>query len=227
MLTIKAEKRDIKESVSKMRNSGKIPAVFYGKKEKSTPISVVLKDFEKVWKQAGESSVIELTGDFGNHEVLIYDIEKDPIRSNITHADFYVIEKGKKIKVHVPVEFVGVAPAVKDLGGILIKVLHEVEIEAFPKDLPHMLEADVSVLANFESQILASDLKMPAGVTLITKGDEVIVLASMPKEEKEEEVAPVDLSAIEVEKKGKEVAEGEEGATAPEAKPKADSKSKE
>ena len=210
MLTIKAEKRDAKESVAKIRNSGKIPAVFYGPKEKSTPISVVLKDFEKIWKVAGESSVIDLSGDFGNHEVLIYDIEKDPIKNTVTHVDFYVIEKGKKIKVHVPVEFVGVSPAVKDLGGILIKVLHEVEVEAFPKDLPHELEADISSLVNFESQILASDIKLPSGVSLVTEGEEVIALASLPKEEKEEESVPVDLSSIEVEKKGKEDKEAEE-----------------
>jgi len=211
MITLEVKNREPKQSLLKMRETGTIPAVFYGPKEKSTPISVSEKDFEKVWKQAGESSIVTLTGDFGEHDALIHDIDKDPLTGAIRHADFYVIEKGKKIKVAVPVEFIGVAPAVKDLGGVLVKVLHEVEIEAMPKDLPHSLEADISKLTDFESRCLASDIKLPNGVTLVTKDDEIIALAAVPKEEKEEEVAPVDLSAIEVEKKGKEVKEGEEG----------------
>ena len=101
----------------------------------------------KSWKQAGESSVIHLTGKDIDHEVLIQDIDLDPVTDNVRHADFYVIEKGKKVTVRVPLEFTGVAPAVKDLGGILVKVIHELEIEAMPKDLPHNLSVDISKLA--------------------------------------------------------------------------------
>lgn len=216
MITLEVKSRQPKESLVKMRQTGTIPAVFYGPKEKSTPVSVSEKDFQKVWKQAGESSVVTLTGEFGEHDALIHDIDKDPLTGVIRHADFYVIEKGKKIKVNIPIEFTGVSSAVKDLGGVLVKVLHEIEIEAMPKDLPHSLEADISKLTDFESRVLASDIKLPSGVVLITKEDEIIALAAVPKEEKEEEVAPVDLSAIEVEKKGKEAKEGEEGGDAKE-----------
>jgi large subunit ribosomal protein L25 len=181
-----------------------MPAVFYGKKETSTPISVSKVDFLKAWQTAGESSVITLETPEGVKESLIHDVDFDPVTGSPRHADFYVFEKGHKVKVDIPLEFVGVAPAVKDLGGILVKVLHAVNIEAMPKDLPHNIEVDISGLSSFESQVLAKDLVMPAGVTLLENEEEVVALVSAPREEKEEESAPIDLSAIEVEKKGKE-----------------------
>jgi large subunit ribosomal protein L25 len=203
MITLDVKPRDSKTSLYKIREEGFVPAVFYGPKEKSASISISAKEFDKVWKKAGESSVIVLKGEFGEHEALIHDIDRDPVTDKIKHADFYVIEKGKKIKVSIPIEFIGVSPAVKDLGGVLVKVIHEVEIESMPKDLPHSLVVDISALVDFNSQITAKDIKLPSGVLLTTKPDEIIVLASMPKEEKEEDVKPLDLSAIEVEKKGK------------------------
>lgn len=211
MITLQVKNREKKVNIETLRKEGSIPAVFYGPKEKSTSITVSLKDFEKALKSAGESTIVVLKGDFGEHEALIHDLDRDPVTDKVRHADFYVVEKGKKIKVAVPVEFTGVAPAVKDLGGVLVKVIHEVEIEAMPKDLPHSLEADISKLVNFESHVLASDIKLPVGVTLVTKADEIVALASMPKEEKEETAAPIDLSSIEVEKKGKTEEEGEAG----------------
>jgi large subunit ribosomal protein L25 len=215
MLTLNIETRDLKAKLADIRETGKIPAVFYGKKEASTPIALSEVDFMKAWKQAGESSIIVLKGVGDEHEALIHDIDLDPVTGKVRHADFYVIEKGKKLKLHIPVEFDGVAPAVKELGGTLVKVLHEIEIEALPKDLPHSFVVDISSLVNFESQIKAGDIKLPAGVTLITNPDEVVILAAEAKEEVEEVSAPVDLSTIEVsEKRGKEVKEGEEEAPA-------------
>lgn len=217
MINLTAEKREIKAKLSDLRTKGFIPAVFYGHKQESTPISIKEVDFMKAWKQAGESSVIHLTGKDIDLEVLIQDIDLDPVTDNVRHADFYVIEKGKKVKVHIPLEFTGVAPAVKDLGGILVKVLHEVEIEAMPKDLPHNLSVDVSKLTTFEDRVFAKDIVLSEGVTLLSKPDEVIASVAQAVEEVVE-AAPVDLTAIEVEKKGKEVKEGEAGAAAPEAK---------
>ena len=202
--------------MDQIRNKGKIPAVFYGRKEASTPIALSEVDFMKAWKEAGESSVLVLSGVGGEHEALIHDIDLDPVTGRVRHADFYVIEKGKKLKIKVPLEFTGVAPAVKELGGMLVKVLHELEIEAMPKDLPHEITVDVSSLVNFESQILAKDVKLPAGVDLVVDPEEVVALTAEAKEEVEEVAEPVDLSAIEVEEKGKKKEEGEEGAAATE-----------
>jgi len=214
MITLTVEKREATTKLADLRKQGFIPAVFYGHKQPATSISIKMADFMKVWKQAGESSVINLKGKDLDHEVLIQSIDLNPVTDIVRHADFYVIEKGKKVKVNIPLEFIGVAPAVKDLGGILVKVLHELEIEAMPKDLPHDLKIDVSSLATFESRIQAKDVVLPAGVTLITKPEEAVASVAQAVEEKEE-VAPVDLTAIEVEKKGKEVKDGEAPAAAP------------
>lgn len=218
MLSLKAEIRDTKVSPEAIRKSGKIPAVFYGKKEPSTPIAIRQADFMKVWKEAGESSVISIETEQGKVESLINDVDFDPVTGVPRHADFYVFEKGHKVKVEVPIEFAGVSPAVKDLGGTLVKVLYVLKIEAMPKDLPHNITVDISPLASFESQILAKDIQMPEGVTLLENPEEVVALVSAPREEKEEEPAPIDLSQIEVEKKGKEDEATEEaGEAAPKA----------
>lgn len=208
-MKLKVEMRDKSEKLDALRKAGKIPAVFYGKKEASTPITIAKVDFLKAWQSAGESSVITLETSEGAKDSLIHDVDFDPVTGAPRHADFYVFEAGHKVEVDVPLEFVGVAPAVKDLGGVLVKVLHAVNIEAMPKDLPHSIEVDISSLSSFDSQILAKDLVMPAGVTLVENDEEVVALVSAPREEKEEESAPIDLSAIEVEKKGKEETEAE------------------
>ena len=214
MITLNIHKRDLKENVDALRTTGMIPAVYYGKKEKSTPIKVSFSDFIKVWRKAGESSVVTLQDGSTELDSLIHDVDVDPVKGTARHADFYVFEKGQKIQVNVPIEFVGNAPAVKELGGNLVKVLREIRIEATPKDLPHTISVDISVLATFSSVVVAKDIKMPAGVTLITGADEVVVSVYEPKEEVVEEVVAVDMSAIEVAKKGKEAKEGTEGADA-------------
>ncbi|MFA6340706.1 MAG: 50S ribosomal protein L25 [Candidatus Paceibacterota bacterium] len=225
MITLEVEKRDLKAPLGEMRKSGKMPAVFYGKKEASTPIMLSYPIFEKTLKEAGESTILHLKGTGIDVDVLIHDVDLDPVTDKPRHADFYAIEKGKAIKIKVPLEFTGVAPAVKDLGGVLVKVMHEIEIEALPKDLPHNIKIDISALATFDSVVTAGDLKLPAGVELKVKADEVVASVYEPKEEVAEEV-PVDLSTIEVAKKGKEAKEGTEGAEATTEAPKKEEKPK-
>ncbi len=205
-------KRSKKENLDLLRKGGKIPAVYYGKKQASTPVVVSLSDFMKTWKVAGETGVVTLKNGEEELDALIYTIDKDPVTGVFRHADFYVFDKGQKMKVKIPMDFVGVSPAVKDMGGVLVKVLRELEIEASPKNLPRKIDVDISSLIDFKSQILAKDIKLPEGVSLAVLETEVVASVYEPKEEKEEVVAPPDLSAIAVEKKGKEAKEGEEGA---------------
>ncbi len=195
-ISLKATKRDLAHKLHAIRKEGNIPAVFYGPKEASTPITLSEVEFVKAWRKAGESSIIALEAEGEIHDALIHEVDVDPVTSKVRHADFYIVEKGKKVQVHVPIVFEGAAPAIKELGGTLTKVLHEVEIEAKPADLPHELIVSIEGLVDFESKVLASDIKLPAGVTLITGPEEVVALVSEVKEEVEE--APVDLSAIEI-----------------------------
>jgi len=219
MLTLNIKNREKVGNLGSVRNAGLMPAVFYGPKEKSTNISVDLKEFTKVWKKAGESSIIILKDEKGNeHESLIHDVNVHAVSSVPLHADFYVIEKGKKVEVSVPLVFSGIAPAVKDLGGILVKVHRELKIEASPRDLPHELSVDITKLATLTDVIHAGDIALPKGVELKVDAKEVIASISEAKEEVVEAPTAIDMSTIEVEAKGKEVKEDEAGEAKPDGK---------
>lgn len=222
MLTLNVEPRDMKVSLESIRKSGLMPAVFYGPKQASTPVSIKTVDFLKTWKKAGESSVIILKlKNNDEHEVLIHEVDVHPVSGAPRHADFYVIEKGKKLEVSVPFIFEGISPAVKDKGGILVKVRREIKVEAAPKDLPHEIKIDISSLIEITDVITAKNIRLPSGVTTKIGPDEVIASIAMIKEEVEEAPATIDMSAIEVEAKGKEPKEGEgtDEAKPAEAKP--------
>ena len=203
-----------REKVSKVENQrlrekGQIPAIMYGKKQDPMPIALDVKEFSKAWHEAGESTVLTIKGLGEEKSALIYDVDADPVHGTPRHVDLYVVDRTTKVEVEVPLTFEGVAPAEKELGGTMIKVLHALAIEALPKDLPHEVVVDVTGLKTFEDQIHAKDVKLPSGVTLITDAEEVVVLVQEAREEAEETEAP-DMSAIEVEKKGKQEEEATE-----------------
>lgn len=200
--TLTVETRTVQgKKLAQLRDAGKLPAVMYGPKEASTLLTVDRVAFEKLFKQTGESSVIILEGLDSSKEVLVHDVAFDALRGGITHVDFYALEAGKEITVDVPLTFVGEAPALK-LGGNLTKVLHEVEVTCTPANLPKEIIVDVSVLDDFEKQIHVSDLAVPKGVVIENDVTEVVALVQAVVEEKEVETV-IDMSAIEVEKKGK------------------------
>ncbi len=190
------------KQLAKLRALGKIPAIMYGPKEEAVPLTVDKVTFEKVLKQAGESSVITLSGLATPKDVLVQDVSFDPRRGGVIHIDFYAVEAGKEITVDVPLEFVGEAPAVK-LGGTLTKVLQEIEVTCTPANLPQHINVDVSSLDDFEKQIHVRDLAIPANVKVENDQDDVVALVQAVTEEAEAPVAAIDMSAIEVEKKGK------------------------
>lgn len=203
MHTIDAVARDATSSNrSALRDSGKIPAVFYGLGKTSTPITIDKKEFDKVFKETGESTPISLNFNKEKVNVLVHEVQVEPVRGETLHVDFLVVDLHKPIIVSVSLEFIGVAPVAKNGVGTLVKVMHEIEVQALPSDLPHSIDVDVSSLDSVDSSITVSELVLPKGVIAITKGDEIVASVAVQQEEKEESVS-VDLSAIEVEKKGK------------------------
>lgn len=208
-LSLKAQTRTIfNKALESVRKKGNLPAVLYGPKEDNQVLTVDLVSFQKVFNEAGESSVITLETESGKKDVLVKNVDYHPVTGEPIHVDFYAIEKGKAVEVSVPLNFIGEAPAVKNLGGTLVKVIHELDIEAMPKDLPHEVEVDISTLVDFDSKILAQDIKLPPGVICTLDKEEVIALVNPEEDNQEEE--QVDISAIEVEKKGKKEEESEE-----------------
>lgn len=182
---------------------GFIPAVFYGSKTASTPIFINAIEFGKVLAVAGESSSIVLKTEGGDENAMIQDVQVDPVKSMPIHVDFYVIEKGQKVHVKTPIEFVGESQAVKE-GFVLVKVLHELSVEGEPQSLPHEFNVDISALVSKDSVIHVRDIVLPKGVELYhISGDDIVASVAEVKEETEEVPVATDLSAIEVEAKGK------------------------
>jgi large subunit ribosomal protein L25 len=209
--TLTAQPREVTGKASRrLLDEGRMPAVVYGPKQEATSVSLSLHEFKKVLRDAGESTVIALEGVGKDLQVLIHAIDMDPVTNTPRHADFYAIEKGAKVEVAVPLTYVGESPAVK-LGANLVKVMHELTVEADPSKLPHEIEVDISALAEVGNQIHVKDIKVPSGVEVKEDADEVVALIQEVEVEAEEEAAPVDMDAIEVEAKGK--GEDEEAAS--------------
>jgi len=214
MQTLTATKRSKTDKLATVRSNGMVPSVVYGARVENTSISVPSVDFIKALKEAGESSTIMLDLGGKKIDVLIHEVQVDPVKGFPVHVDFLAVDMNKEIEVAIELEFTGVAPAEKAGLGSLMKVLHAVEVKALPKDLPHTIAVDISSLATLQDQIHVKDIVAPKGVTILTDGEEVVALVAPAKAEKEEEAPVVDLSAIEVEKKGKKEEEGGEEAEA-------------
>ncbi len=190
-----------------VRATGMMPAVVYGPKQETISVSVPLAQMEAVLRHGGESSLITLEGMGAPISALIHELDRNPVTNVPRHADFYAVEKGAKVTLTVPLSFVGESLATK-LGANVVKVMHEIEVEAAADKLPHEIEVDISALAALDDQIRVADLVAPSGVEFITDADEVVALAQAPADE-ETESPVLDMSAIEVEKKGKTETEDE------------------
>lgn len=210
MLTLAVQERKTEDSTEALRKKGLVPAVFYGPKQDSTAIAIEGMKLARVWKEAGETTLVKLTGTGEDVDTLIHDVQVHPVTGQLLHADFYVLEKGKKVTIKVPLEFVGLAPAEK-LGGISVKALHEVEIEVAAAELPHHLDVDMTKLETVGAHITAKEIKLPPSAELKTAADEIVVSIIEFKEEKEE--APEAVVPAEIIGEKKE-GEGEEAAAA-------------
>lgn len=194
---------EIGKSSALLAKEGLMPAVVYGHKQEATSVSLPIADFTRILRESGESVVIDIEGLGKPMQVLIHDIDRDPISNQPRHADLYAIEKGAKVDVAVPLSFVGESLAVK-MGANLVKVLHELQIEAAPADLPQELEIDISPLGAVGDQIHVKDLVLPKGVVTHVDPEEVVALAQEVEVEAETDTAAPDMASIEVEKKGKD-----------------------
>lgn len=203
MTQLTATLRDNTIGLDALRAAGTIPAVIYGSGlPESIHISIDRESFKKAWKSAGHSTAVTVSVDGKNYDALIHDFQVDPRTDIVIHADLFALDKSTKVTVSVELEFVGVSEAVKSGLGILEKPIHEVEVEALPKDLPKTIEVDISGLKEIHDQIHVKDLKVGPGVEIKTNADEVVAVIGGLQEEVES-TGEIDLSSIEVEKKGK------------------------
>ncbi len=215
MLNLSAEiRKEVGKNIKPLRAEGKLPAVLYGPKIKNISLELDYRDFEKVFKEAGESSLIslEIKGDKKTYQVLINDVQEDSLTSKFLHVDLYQPSLKKKIEAKVPLVFEGEAEAVKNLEGTLIKNITEVEIKALPQNLPHEIKVNIEKLKTFEDHIKISDLEISEEVEILKDAGEIVVSVVPPTKVEEELEKPIEEKAEEVEKveEGKEKEKGEE-----------------
>lgn len=213
MLSLSAKIRKITgRKVKVLRKKGVLAAVLYGPKIKNLDLELDAKEFEKIYNQAGESSLINLQieGEKKENIILIHEIQSDSLTGKTTHVDFYQPPLDKEVEVAIPLVFEGEALAVKDLGGTLVKNISEVEIKALPQNLPHEIKVNVGNLKTFEDHILIKDLELPSGVKILKNPQEIVVSVARPEKVEEELEKPIEEKVEEVEKIEKERKEKEE-----------------
>lgn len=206
---LKAEKRSLTgRKVKSLRNEGKLPANVFGRNVKSISIQVDGKDFEKTFREVGETGLVELTLGKEKRPVLVHNVQSDPVTDTLLHVDFLQVDLKQKVTAQVPLELVGEAPAEKQGLGTVVQYLNELEVEALPTDLPDKFEIDLSSLTEVNQVIQVKDVKLDKSKVEIQEGaDEIVVKVEPPKEEEEE---PVPVS----EEGAEESAEGATEATA-------------
>jgi len=204
-VTLAIQPRAKTKKINKAELLTVIPGVVYGPKHAAEMVVVERKTFEKLFKTAGESTVITLTGLAKSVDVLVKDVSFSALKGGVVHVDFYALEKGKEISTHVPLHFTGEAEAVK-AGAVVNKVLHEVNILCQAQDLPAHIDVDLALLKVAGDRITIGDITVPKGVKITDEKDDVVAIADIVAEEVESENAPMDIADIPVEKKGKEEA---------------------
>ena len=214
-------KADIRETFGKavrqMRNKGMIPSNVYGSNFESKAITVDLKEFQTIYKQAGETGVIYIDVDGKSIPTLVTDIQFDPIKGSYLHVDFRKVDLNKKIEANVPFKFIGESLAVEQKNGVLITQMDEITVEALPSDIPHEIEIDLAKLAEIGDEIKVSDLATATGYVVMEEPDRVIISVTEHKEENIEPETVTEAPEITSEKPEDGAEEGGEGeAPAPE-----------
>lgn len=215
-LQLAAQARTEKAQV--LRQQDQIPAVLYGHGVDNQSLAIDRKTFIKIFQEAGYTSLINITlkGDKeAKHTVLVREIQYHPVHNHILHIDLYQVRLDEKITAKVPLSFVGESEAVKDMGGVLVRNLDEIELTALPQNLPREIEVNIAAIKDFDKVIYISDLPVPEGVELHHEAEDAVALVQPPRTEEElealdEEVAE-DVEGVEGIEEDVEGEEGEDG----------------
>jgi len=188
MVPLKAALRPRETHVKKLRKSGQVPCVLYGSGVQNTLLQCKELDLHRAFVKAGESTLVELEIESRKTPVLFKDISFEPVSGREIHADFYAVNMQKEIETEVPIRATGEAPAVKELGGVLVIVSAHVHVRCLPADLPHDLPVGIEKIAAFHDAVTVADLQLPPHVKVLEPPKTVLVTAQEPR--KEEEFAP-------------------------------------
>lgn len=202
------------KKVKTLRKSGLLPANIFGKDLKSKSVQLDEKEFRKVFKQSGETGIVEVKLKEEIYPSLIHNIQTDPVTDKIIHADFHKINLKEKINANVPLKLVGESPAEKSSLGLVLQTISELEVECLPADIPHEIEIDISKLEEVGQTIHIKDLKIDKEKVEVKTDLEAVIVsvqnAEMKEEVVEEVATPADVEATaEKDKEDEEVSEGE------------------
>lgn len=218
-ILIQATRREITgKKVSVLRRQGKLPGVMYGRHIEPTPILMDLRAASKAFFKLSASSVVTIELDGEEYPALVREKQRDFIKNILKHVDLQVVSMKEKIRSMVTVELIGLSPAIKNMNGVVVQNLNQIEIEALPQDLPDHLELDLTSLENIGDSLLVSDLEVSDKVSILSNPDETVVVITgaaqeIEEEEEEEEIdefAEGDEEPEISEQRGKKEEEGEE-----------------
>ena len=209
-LAVKIREDKGKGAARRLRSQGMIPAVFYGSKTEPIHLSVGSKELKTILNsESGSSTFLNLNFDENKKEgkiAVIKDMQIDPVKDTLIHADFFELSMNEKMTANVPVQLVGKAEGV-ELGGTLQPIRRELEVSCLPKDLPNVIEIDVTTLGLGQS-VHIDDVQLPKGVEVPHDVNFTVAVVLAPRGALEEE-------AVEGEAEGE--GEGEAAAESPEA----------
>lgn len=220
-----AQKRTVLgRKVKKLRGEGFIPAHVFGHKVKTIHVQVNANEFAKVFEKVGETGIIDLAVDGEKRPVMVRNIQNHPVSDKALHIDFYQVNLAEKVKVNVPLEIIGEAPAVEKKIGLLLTPVTELEIEALPADIPEKIEIDVSQFQNVGDEVKVKDLKVDKSKIEVHADEELVVaqIGELVTKEQQELEAQIEAEQVEAaaEEKTAEAAEEkpQEAEAAPEDK---------
>jgi len=191
----------------RLYREGKLPAIVYGHSATPTPLTLDRLEFQKVFVKSGRTHLVDLVVDSGHTEkVLVREIQTHPRRLGPIHVDFYQVSLEEKIRVEVPVHLTGESTAVKRGDADILQPIHELEVECLPTDIPEAFEVDLTPLAEIDSELRVSEIRVPTGVTVLADPDELVVKIVHKREMKVEEEVPAVEAAVPAE--GEAAAEG-------------------
>ncbi len=183
-INLVAEVRSTTEKLSEVRAAKNIPAVVYGHNAENMIIKMNNSDFLRTFRKSGESHIITLDIDGKKVDVLVHDIQREPVSGDFLHIDFFAITKGEALQTKIHLNFIGSSSAVKE-GAILEEHLKELEVKCLPADLVDGFDVNLDTLENMGDMIRVSDLALSDKYTVITNSNDVIVTAAKPKKAEE------------------------------------------
>ena len=213
-----ATRTDLGRQATKVRNAGRIPAVVYGHGIEPKAISLPTSEFMKLYREAGSSSVIDVTVDEAKAvKALIQEVQLNPLTMKPQHVDLRQIRMDEELTVEVPIEFINESPAVKELAGTLVRPFETLTVTCLPADLPHQIDVDLAKLATFEDVITVADLVLPKNIKIAQEPATTIATVTPPMTEEqlkkmEEEGKTADVTAVKTEAEEKKAAEEAEKA---------------